>query len=84
MEALETEFKPLGIVAYSNCCRYGCSGAYNEDDPNFEGRDSTECFWLLYRCMSVCMVCFDPVPNAIVVIWSSRPRVFGARLQHTS
>ena len=25
-------------------------------DPNFEGRTSTECFWLLYRCMSVCLV----------------------------
>jgi hypothetical protein len=37
LEALEEEFedvfKPLGIVAYSNCCHAGCSGAYNEDDP---------------------------------------------------
>mmetsp|Transcript_107288 Transcript_107288/g.149584 ORF Transcript_107288/g.149584 Transcript_107288/m.149584 type:complete len:145 (+) Transcript_107288:71-505(+) len=36
---MERVFKPLKLVAYSNCCRYGCSGSYNETDPEFESRD---------------------------------------------
>jgi hypothetical protein len=37
---LKKEFKPLGIVAYSNCCRPGCTGTYEEDD-DFKGRDDS-------------------------------------------
>jgi hypothetical protein len=33
---LEAAFKPLGIVAFSNCCRLGCTGTYEEDDPDFK------------------------------------------------
>ena len=29
---LESTFKPLGIVAFTNCCRIGCTGTYEEDD----------------------------------------------------
>ena len=32
---LKEHFHPLGIVAYSNCCRFGCSGSYNEDDEQY-------------------------------------------------
>jgi hypothetical protein len=28
--ALEETFKPLGIVAFSRCCRWGCTGSYDE------------------------------------------------------
>jgi hypothetical protein len=33
---LAAAFKPQGIVAYSNCCRLGCTGTYEEDDPDFK------------------------------------------------
>lgn len=36
---LEQAFKPLGIVAYTNCCRLGCTGTYEEDDPDFQLTD---------------------------------------------
>eukprot|EP00039_Didymoeca_costata_P008462 m.112615 g.112615 ORF g.112615 m.112615 type:complete len:184 (+) comp14094_c1_seq4:1006-1557(+) len=31
-KALQEEFKPKGIVAWSGCCRWGCTGSYDEDD----------------------------------------------------
>ena len=31
-DKLAEHFRPLGIVAYSNCCRPGCSGTYEQDD----------------------------------------------------
>eukprot|EP00008_Paramoeba_atlantica_P009166 CAMPEP_0201481780 /NCGR_PEP_ID=MMETSP0151_2-20130828/6051_1 /ASSEMBLY_ACC=CAM_ASM_000257 /TAXON_ID=200890 /ORGANISM="Paramoeba atlantica, Strain 621/1 / CCAP 1560/9" /LENGTH=137 /DNA_ID=CAMNT_0047864143 /DNA_START=96 /DNA_END=509 /DNA_ORIENTATION=+ len=34
-EALEQHFKHLGIVAYSGCCRWGCTGSYDESDDDF-------------------------------------------------
>lgn len=34
--ALEREFKPLGIVAYSGCCRWGCTGSYGGDGQSPE------------------------------------------------
>lgn len=34
---LETVFSPRGIVAFSNCCHFRCSAAYNEfGDDNFQ------------------------------------------------
>lgn len=33
---LEAAFKPQGIVAYSNCCRLGCTDTYEEYDPDFK------------------------------------------------
>jgi len=38
-ENLKMHFKPLKIVAFSNCCRWGCTGSYDEEDRTFEGRD---------------------------------------------
>ena len=38
MTKLEDVFSSLGIVAYSACCRYHCSGSYNEGNPNFHPR----------------------------------------------
>lgn len=36
---LKKEFSPLGIVAYSGCCRWGCTGSYGGDGQcNFEDR----------------------------------------------
>lgn len=35
----EQIFKPQKLVAYSNCCRYGCCGSYAEGDAEFEARD---------------------------------------------
>ena len=35
---LKQFFKPLGIVAYSLCCREGCTGAYDENDEDFVHR----------------------------------------------
>ena len=37
--ALEEEFKPHGIVAFSTCCRWGCTGSYDEDDDYFFERN---------------------------------------------
>ena len=34
---LEEHFKPLGIAAYTNCCRMWCTGTY-ADDLDFEVR----------------------------------------------
>eukprot|EP00978_Attheya_sp_CCMP212_P008939 scaffold21097_cov49-Attheya_sp.AAC.5 len=46
-ERLQTEskvvFKPLGIVAYSNCCHWGCTGSYYETDDDFEVRPAAGC-----------------------------------------
>lgn len=28
---LENEFSPIGLVAYSGCCRWGCTGSYGGD-----------------------------------------------------
>ena len=35
---LKEHFKPLGIVAYSGCCRWGCTGSYDEEDDDFQER----------------------------------------------
>lgn len=43
--ALEAEFRPLGIVPFSNCCRLGCSGTFEEEDPDFDIR-STGVFFI--------------------------------------
>ena len=33
---LEAHFKPLGIAAFTCCCRYRCTDTYAEDDPAFD------------------------------------------------
>jgi hypothetical protein len=38
-DALQEEFEPRGIVAYSGCCRWGCTGSYDEDSESFESRN---------------------------------------------
>ena len=38
-EKLEKHFKPQGIVAFSFCCRPGCTGVYDEYDSSFEFRE---------------------------------------------
>jgi hypothetical protein len=43
---LEAAFKPLGIVAYSNCCRLGCTGTYEEDDPDFKITDKDGIYFI--------------------------------------
>jgi hypothetical protein len=45
---LEDYFKPMGIVAYSKCCRWGCSGSYDEEDKNFNVRPSGIFYIKLY------------------------------------
>lgn len=45
---LELEFARLGIVAYSNCCRMGCTGTYEEDDDNFTVREKGIYFFRLH------------------------------------
>ena len=37
-KALEEHFRPKGVVAFSRCCRLGCTGTYGEN-PNFEERE---------------------------------------------
>lgn len=44
---LEEKFKPLGIVAYSNCCRLGCTGTYGED-YGFQMREKGILFFRLH------------------------------------
>eukprot|EP00049_Salpingoeca_infusionum_P018440 m.357277 g.357277 ORF g.357277 m.357277 type:complete len:133 (+) comp17768_c0_seq1:172-570(+) len=46
MAVLEAEFKPKGIVAYSGCCRWGCTGSYDETDPEFQVRDQGGVFYI--------------------------------------
>ena len=38
-ERLKEEFKPKGIIAFTNCCRYGCTGNYGDMDDDFEVRE---------------------------------------------
>jgi hypothetical protein len=42
---LETVFRPLGIVAFSTCCNYACSGSYNEDGT-FLGREDDGIYYI--------------------------------------
>lgn len=36
--ALHEEFGPRGIIAWSGCCRLGCTASYDEFDDSFEFR----------------------------------------------
>lgn len=47
-EHLEEEFKPLGIIAWSGCCRLGCTGSYDEGDANFQLRDRGITYFKLF------------------------------------
>jgi len=61
-QALEKEFRPLGIVAYSCCCRLGCTGTYEEDD-DFECREKGIYFFRLHlEGMN-----YDPTPESFYV-----------------
>ena len=42
----EAAFKPQGIVAFSNCCRLGCTGTYEEDDPDFKHNQDGGIFFI--------------------------------------
>jgi hypothetical protein len=43
--ALKNEFKKKGILAYTNCCRWGCTGAYDEED-DFEERETKGIYFI--------------------------------------
>lgn len=38
-------FRPLGIVAFTNCCRIGCTDTY-EDDDTFKFRETKGIFFI--------------------------------------
>jgi len=40
-------FKPLGIVAYTACCRLGCTATYDEEDEDVWRRPQGIVFFLL-------------------------------------
>lgn len=48
-EQLKEYFKPKGIVAYSCCCRWGCTGSYDEDDDDFQVRDTAGIFYIRFH-----------------------------------
>lgn len=52
-ERLQNEFEPNGIVAFTKCCRYGCTGNYG-DDEDFEVRKDGGIYfiWLSLSCMN--------------------------------
>ena len=43
---LEAVFKPLGIVAFTNCCRLGCTGTYEEEDDTFALREGPGIYFI--------------------------------------
>jgi hypothetical protein len=43
--ALKNEFKKKGILAYTNCCRWGCTGAYDEED-DFKERETKGIYFI--------------------------------------
>lgn len=47
-QRLEKTFKPLGIIAWSGCCRLGCTGSYDEDDDTFQLRKCGIVFFKLF------------------------------------
>jgi hypothetical protein len=63
---LEAEFKPKGIVAYSNCCRWGCTGSYDEDDDEFVGRQQG----IYYIRLHLNGMNYNPRPLAAYVQYS--------------
>jgi hypothetical protein len=63
---LKQVFKPLGIVAYSNCCNYRCSSAYNLDDPAFQGRD----FGIYFMKLFLNGMNYEPHPEECYVQYS--------------
>lgn len=58
-DALEAAFKPQGIVAYSNCCRLGCTGTY-EDDPDFKLNEDGGIFFVRLHLNGMN---YDPNPS---------------------
>lgn len=63
---LEEVFKPLGIIAYSGCCRMGCTGAYDEDDPDFQVRERGIQFFRLH----LSGMNYDQSPSLAGLHWS--------------
>ena len=45
---LRARFEPMGIVAYSGCCHWGCTGSYDEEVDCFERRDRGVYYIKLY------------------------------------
>jgi len=58
--ALEAAFKPQGIVAYSNCCRLGCTGTYEEEDPDFKLNEDGGIFFIRLHLNGMN---YDPNPS---------------------
>ena len=65
---LKAEFKPRGIVAYSNCCHAGCTRAYDETDKDFQRRPENGIYFiqLFLNGMN-----YNPCPQSCCVIYRS-------------
>ena len=64
---LETVFRPLGIVAFSTCCNYACSGSYNEDGT-FLGREDDGIYYIRLHLDGMN---FDPEPVQVAASYGS-------------
>eukprot|EP00045_Choanoeca_perplexa_P002758 m.26340 g.26340 ORF g.26340 m.26340 type:complete len:157 (+) comp11690_c0_seq1:592-1062(+) len=65
-QKLMEAFKPLNVIAYSNCCRYGCTGSYDEDDCDFRVREQGIYYIKLYlNGMN-----YDPNPTQTYIQYS--------------
>jgi hypothetical protein len=47
---LEAHFKPLGVAAFSRCCRYGCTDTYAED-PAFKEISRDQGIYFIRFCL---------------------------------
>jgi hypothetical protein len=68
-DELESVFKPLGIVAFSRCCRWGCTGSYDEEDPNWcekTGRQKG----IYYIRLHLDGMNYDPAPECCFAMYS--------------
>ena len=65
---LEQAFKPLGIVAYTNCCRLGCTGTYEEDDPDFRLTDKPGIYFFRLSLSGMNYIC---QPRSVSVYYSN-------------
>lgn len=48
-DKLQNYFEPLGIVAYSECCRWGCTGSYDEGNPDFVVRKTDGLYFIRFH-----------------------------------
>ena len=60
---LETVFSPRGIVAFSNCCKFECSSAYNLRDENFRVRQEDGIYFIRLHLNGMNYYpCVDTIP----------------------